>query len=150
MFDSVTPQDIPRTAQAVAGYVGGSWPTYGQLHALFPSAKLVSIAVSATEDADFLDVENGDASTNDPYSWIMRQLAAGRHRPGIYANMSTMPIIVHNLTGIPRSKYRLWEAHYIDARPAIVPSGIDALQWWSQATEGANYDISLCADDFFS
>jgi hypothetical protein len=53
---------IPKTAEAVAGYVGGHWPTYNQLVKDFPHAHKLSIAVFASEDADCLDIEKGDAT----------------------------------------------------------------------------------------
>jgi hypothetical protein len=62
MFDSVDVATVPNNPQAVAGYVGGHWPTYNSLVQKFPKSHHLSIAVNSGEDAECLDIENGDAT----------------------------------------------------------------------------------------
>ena len=149
MYDSVSVGQIPADAQAVAGYVGGNWPTYSSLERLHPDAHKLSIAVNAGEDADCLDVETGDATPADAPAWVRRQLARGVWRPCLYANASTMPAVVHALAqgGIARREIRLWVASYT-GYPHI-PNGYDACQWTNTAL-GRNLDASLCSDTFFA
>jgi hypothetical protein len=67
MFDSTTVADIPSTGMdAVAGYVGGNWPTLPALVKRFPHLPALSIAVNASQDAQCLDVEKGDATAYTP------------------------------------------------------------------------------------
>src|ERR1035438_1080131 len=51
MYDSVDLNEFPPNPEAVAGYVGGKWPTYAPLVKKFPKAHHLSIAVNAAEDA---------------------------------------------------------------------------------------------------
>lgn len=149
LYDSVDVSQIPRTAEAVAGYTSGNWPTFPVLAQRFPNAHRLSIAVNASEDADCLDVETGDATPAEAPDWYRRQKARGLAKPVFYANTSTMPAVIAALTaaGIYRSWYRVWSAHYTGV-PHIEP-GSDATQWWDKAL-GRNLDISWCRDDFFA
>ena len=153
MYDSVSTGALPRIAStshdAVAGYVGGSWPTYSEIVRLFPNHHHLSIAVNAGEDAECLDIETGDATPVQAPDWVRRQHGRGIRRPVLYANRSTMPAVHAALqsAGIPRTAVRLWVADYIFVRPASL-DGYDAWQWTDHAL-GRNLDESLCADDFF-
>jgi hypothetical protein len=148
MYDSITVGDIPASAPAVAGYAGGAWPTFHELAGRFPRAHRLSIAVNSGEDADCLDIENGDATPAEAPGWFHRQKARGVDRPCFYASLSVMPAVVAALgrAGIQRHEYRLWAAHYTYV-PHIEP-GYDACQWTDRAL-GRNLDESLCVDDFF-
>lgn len=156
MYDSVDVAEIPADAPAVAGYVGGHWPTYPSLHGRFPHARRLSIAVNAAEDADCLDVEPGDATPGEVVAWVKRQRDRGVRRPVIYASRDTMPAIIAELdrTGAKRKSYRLWSAHYsvgahICSR-ATCGAGFtaDATQWTDHAL-GRNLDESVCGDTFW-
>ena len=148
MYDSVDLSQIPPDAQAVAGYVGGSWPTYGELAKRFPKAHRLSIAVNASETAECLDVEVGDATPTEAPAWVERMEKAGIWRPCLYANLSTMPAVLTALheAGIARERVRLWVAHYVFT--PTLPAGFDACQWTDKAL-GRNLDESLVVDDFF-
>lgn len=143
MYDSVTVSEIPKDAKAVAGYVGGRWPTFFQLQRQFPKAKRLSIAVNAGEDARCLDVEAGDATPLEAPAWVRRQHARGIRRPVVYCSLSVLPQVLAALTnaGIQRAQYLVWVAHYTGI-PHIEP-GADACQYTNQAL-GRNLDASLC------
>lgn len=147
MYDSTEVGQIPVTAEAVAGYVGGNWPTFGPLSQKFGKAKRLSIAVNAGEDAECLDVETGDATPAEAPAWVNRQKARGVARPVLYANFSTMPAVKAALAsaGIPRSAVRLWVAEY--TYTPHIPSGYDACQYTNRAL-GRNLDASLCNPGF--
>ena len=160
MYDSIDPSQIPADAAVVAGYTGGSWPTYASLATRFPHARRVSIAVTASADADFLDIENGDATVGSAAGWYARQRARGVTRPGFYASASTMAaslIPAYQAAGISRRSLRLWSAHYGSplgphicgpVTCGLVPVTMDATQLTDVAL-GRNLDASLLAASFF-
>lgn len=156
MYDSTEVATIPGSAPAVAGYVGGHWPTFSELVGRWPHAHRLSIAVNAGEDAECLDVENGDATPAEAPAWVRRQLERGVHKPVVYGSVSVIPQIEAALhaAGIDRSEYRVWAAHYTYV-PHICGShcglthAADATQWTDRAL-GRNLDESLCADSFFA
>jgi hypothetical protein len=149
MFDSVSLDQFPPNPPAVAGYTSGFWPTYNELVAKFPKAKHLSIAVNASEDADCLDVETGDATPAQAPGWVSRQWVRKATRPVVYANLSTMPEVIARLKsyGIPRGRVRLWVADY-NGKPAKVPEGFDGIQWTDKAY-GRNLDQSLLLVSFW-
>lgn len=158
MYDSTEVSQIPSSPEAVAGYVGGKWPTYNELLKRFPLAHHLSIAVNSAQQAQCLDVEPGDASAEEVAGWVKRERARGIKRPVIYASLSTMPAILNVLgrNGIPRSAVRLWTAHYTyKAHICTQACGngfsgtADATQWSDHAL-GRNLDESLCSSSFFS
>lgn len=157
MFDSVD-NDIPASAQAIAGYTSGNWPTWNepwfQQH---KAAHKLSIAIFATHNALALDMENGDALLSEGPDWTRRQQARSIWRPVLYSSISNMVEVVGLMSqhGFARSDYRLWAAHY-GLGPHICGHGgcpytavaCDATQWTSSAL-GRNLDESLCLPDFF-
>ena len=143
MYDSVDVNTIPSDSQAVAGYVGGKWPTFSELLVKFPHAKHLSIAVNSGEDAMALDVEAGDATVEDINVWVRRQHSRGLKAPIIYASLSVMSSILETLKSndIARDEVRLFVADY--TKVAHIPAGFDACQWTDRAL-GRNLDESLC------
>lgn len=157
MYDSIDVSQIPVWAQAVAGYVGGRWPTFNTLVAKFPYARKVSIAIAADENADCLDVEKYDATPAQAPAWVKRQLALGK-KPKVYTSVSQAQQLIHVLSaaGITRSQYHLWTAHYTGRKhlcsPVCYPGfedEADATQYYDKAL-GRNLDVSVCRAGFFS
>lgn len=155
MYDSVDLTQIPAKAAAVAGYVGGHWPTYKELAAKWPNAKRVSIAVNALEDAEVLDVEKGDATVAQIDPWFRRQKGRGLARPAIYASVSNAQAVVDALAkaGFARTAYRLWTAHYTGTahrcgKACGFAGEADATQYDDHAL-GRDLDVSLCLGTFF-
>lgn len=156
MYDDVNLSLIPKDAQAVAGYVGGRWPTFSKLRAAFPRAKkYVSVAVNASEDADILDVESGDATNAQAAAWFHRQKAK---RPGFYTSVSNVAALQSELAraGISRGAYKLWTAHYIDVSHLCnpkcyrgMPTTADATQYTDHAL-GRSLDASVTTPAFFA
>lgn len=159
MYDSVDLRQIPSGAAAVAGYVGGHWPTFGTLAAEWPnSTHKLSIAVNASEDAECLDVERGDASIDQAAAWVKRQHARGIKKPVVYTSVSQASLLLRALgrAGITRSQVRLWTAHYtFKAHRCSAVCGFgfasraDATQYTDHAL-GRNLDASLCSPTFFA
>jgi len=157
MYDDVNVSLIPKTAQAVAGYVGGRWRTFPTLKKMFPTKPVLSIAVAADEDADCLDVENGDATNAQAVGWAKRQLANGRKSVTIYSSVANWPALENVLVraGVPRSRVKRFTAHYT-GKPHLCTSRCwtgftgtaDATQFTDHAN-GVSLDASLCSPTFF-
>ena len=159
MYDDVNVSLIPVTAEAVAGYVDGRWPTYAQLAAKFPHAKhIVSIAVFAKDNASVLDVEPGDASVSQAAAWVKRQKARGLKHAIVYTSLSQAQTLVEALAsaGLVYSRdYLLWTAHYNYQPHLCSPKcGLGfkmiahATQWTDKAG-GKSLDESLCSAELF-
>jgi hypothetical protein len=159
MYDAIDISQIPASAQAVAGYTDGDWPTYGSLVEQFPKADHLSIAVNPAGNGDALDVEPGDAPPESAVAWYAAQRARGLARPCLYASADTMeefavPVIEAAL--IPRTAVRLWTAHYGAGEHICGPKSCGALsidadgtQWCNDAL-GRPLDQSSLLGDFFT
>ena len=158
MYDAIDITQIPPGATAVAGYVSGRWPTAAHLAATFPRAQLLTIAVTAADDAECLDIETGDATPADAAGWYERQKARGITRPCLYASASVMEssvVAVILAAGIARTSVRLWSAHYTLEPHICGPASCremsieaDGTQWTDRAM-GRSLDESLLVADFF-
>jgi hypothetical protein len=144
MYDAVAYGNIPRDAQAVAGYISGP-DNYGALVSTFPKAHHISIATGSEYTAQFLDVEHFDAVIADAPGWVNRMLDAGIWRPGVYANRAYWEEggMAHDLEGYG-DKIRRWIADWTFEEH--IPDGYDACQW----SGGQTLDISACQSNFFS
>src|ERR1700691_3628438 len=80
-------------AQLVAGYTDGIYAWSQADWNLFPKSVHVTVTVNASNEADVLDVENGDATPAQTEGWIRARKAAGVYIPTIYCNLSTIPAV---------------------------------------------------------
>jgi hypothetical protein len=162
MLDSITVANLPAGADAYLGYEDGKWPTFNALSARFPHAFLLSMAVSATADAEGCDMEAGDLTAQQVPAWVARQVQRAVWRPVVYASASSIPAVLGALghAGIARPAVRLLSAHYgagkhicgpVTCRYPGVPAA-DGTQWTDSApgNAGTRVDESLLLDDFFS
>ena len=119
---------------------------------------MLSIAVFASNDADCLDIESGDATPDEAAGWYERQKARGVERPCLYASADAMeqevlPILEG--AGIARSSVRLWSAHYTGSPHICAPSSCGLMSIEADGTQftdsfdGADVDASLLLADFF-
>ena len=158
MFDSVSLDQIPANAQAVAAYVDGRFANSAEAADRFPHARILTIAVFAAHDAEALDIEQGDATPDQAAAWYARQKARGITRPCLYASafvMDTEVIPALKAAGITPPNVRLWSAHYGAGSHICGPVSCkelsidaDACQWTDRAM-GRNLDQSLLLPDFF-
>jgi hypothetical protein len=150
MGDSVVVANIPAGLDAVAGYVGGYWPTYDRLVAAFPGCRHLSIAVTAGQRADCLDVEAGDASPDQVPGWLARWQPGNTRMPVVYTSASNAAAVAAAVGD--RSRYLLWSAHYAHPHicgpaPGCGYPAADGTQW---TDHGGAWDESALADDFFT
>lgn len=156
MYDSITLSEIPADAPAVAGYVGGRWPTFPQLAVRWPRAHRLSIAVNASQRARCLDIEPGDATPGQAPGWFRSLADSSEGKPVLYSSASTVGPVIATMSaaGIARNRYLIWSAHYTYREHICAPSvcgypAADATQWTDKAL-GRNLDRSLCSDQFFA
>lgn len=126
MYDDVNVGLIPKDAPAVAGYIGGRWPTYDKVVKGWPKAKHLSIAVSSIYDADCLDVEPGDATVAQAAAWVKRQRGLRKQgkvyntsKPVVYTSASWGQGLVNALSKaglVYGEDYLWWSAHYNPAQ----------------------------------
>jgi hypothetical protein len=152
LFDSIYPAQIPASGMdAVAGYVGGKWPTYSALVARFPNLPALSIAVNASQDAQCLDVETGDATPAQVPGWLDWQAKAHPDRtPILYCSATLMPA-VRKAAG--KRKYLLWSAHYNGQAHVCGTCGYppaDATQWADKGPHGETVDQTVMSPAFLA
>lgn len=156
MYDSVDVSRIPADAPAVAGYVNGIFTTWPDILRKFPHARKLSIAVTSAANADCLDIEPGNATPANAVAWYRRQRQRGVKRPVMYANVSTMPLVLNVLrnAGIGREAVRVWTAHYGRGEHLCgpkcgfgMPTVADGTQWIER--HDLNLDINVLQPDFF-
>jgi hypothetical protein len=137
---------------ALAGYVGGSWPSFSPECATYPGlhkqGRIISIAVTASEQAEILDCEAGDATPRQCGPWLKAQLERGVWKPGIYSSSSQMPLVEASIqaSGIKRDQIRLWVAKWT-YHPGVM-AGFEAQQW-SDSYQHRNIDASTATEAFF-
>lgn len=156
MYDNVTVSLLPdEPGAAYAAYVNGAYRNYAEIVRAFPHAKVLSIAVTSSEDAECLDVEPGDATNGDAPAWVKRQHARGIQRPVVYTSISNARSLLGVLmeANIGRDSVRLWTAHYTHkAHLCDASCGFGALQadatQFTDHSHGRSLDESLCAPDF--
>jgi hypothetical protein len=157
MFDDVLVADLPN-ADAYAAYIDGIFENLAQLRARFPSAHILTVAVKATDVADCLDIESGDATNAEAAAWFKLVLAHGVTKPCFYTSASNVDLLVEELdrAGIGRSSYRIWSAHYGIGNHICGPSSCQACNNTCDATQflqgisGQTADESVCEPAFFT
>jgi|SRR5215469_2870907 len=155
MYDSIDLSQFPPNPPAVAGYVGGHWPTYPELVKKFPNAHHLSIAVTASQNARCLDVEPGDATPEQAPGWFANHADHSQGTPVLYTSASGVQHLINVMTnaGYARNRYLVWSAHYTFYSHICSPGTCgyptaDATQW-TDKSGGKNLDESLCSDAFF-
>lgn len=157
LYDAVTLSNIPSSAQAVAGYVDGKWPTWDAVLQRWPKARHVSITVTGQHDADVCDCENGDLTIDDAIRWFMRKRDAGYWAPGIYGSLDTWLFLYDRLEqlGVQRSHVRVWTAHWTNRWHRCSTRCSRYFPWQADATQFSDraldreLDVSAATTDFF-
>jgi hypothetical protein len=150
MYDSVTPADISRDAEIVAGYIDGEWAWSDADWALFPKAEKVRITISASlDDGRVLDVENGDATPEQAPGWsVMRRKATVNPLGGrdcIYTSLDNWPAVKAAYAAAKVAEPDYWIAEYQTPPDSTIPEGAVAKQYASAGVNipgSPNIDIS--------
>ena len=163
MFDAVAVAAIPTDAKAVGCYVGPSVFTCDAVAKRCLKARRVKISQAGMSKtpADVVDIETGDATIGTGTQWLKRKLAgepmggeAGKV-PKVYTSASTLKAFIAYAAahGVPRSKYRIWSAHYGSGEHICGPDTCgfpqaDATQWTDKAL-GRDLDQSKLKSSFW-
>lgn len=150
MYDDVNVSLLPPGTAVAGGYIGGTWPNAAEIRRKFPRGKVIDIAVSASEDGDCLDVENGDATNVQAPGWFKRrECHTLTPKPWLYTSASNIAALVATMqrAGIARDRYFIWSAHYTYKQHICSPSACgypkaDGTQWTDKAL-GRSLDQSL-------
>jgi hypothetical protein len=160
MADSVTPGNLP-PEPAYLVYVDGLWQTAGPVHAMYPSARLLTMTVlGGTEMADGCDREPGDLDPASAARWLhWRASQTDGFRPVLYASRDNAPAVLAELPplGMARAGIRVLSAHYGIGEHICSPAACgaaftaDGTQWTSTYTglNNSKIDMSALDDNFF-
>jgi hypothetical protein len=159
MFDDVTASLLAPGGTCYAYYVDGHYANISAVaaYARAHHARTLGIAVFASDNAEALDCEPGDATPDQAAGWVKRQRARGVARPVVYASASVMGSILGKLkaAGIGRADVRLWTAHYGAGKHVCGPHSCGLLgvnadgTQWTDHSNGRSLDESVLDDNFF-
>jgi hypothetical protein len=135
MYDSATPDDIPTSAQVVAGYIDGDYAWSSEDWKRFPDADKVLITVTGSLNANVIDVENGDMDPVQAMQWIRSKQQAGMRGCTVYCTRSSLDSVWSACRG---HAYYVWVADWTDAAHAV--GGTVATQY---SNVGNSYDLSM-------
>jgi hypothetical protein len=139
MYDSTNPDDIPASAEMVAGYIDGAYAWSSDGWARFPHATHVTVATQpGTNDGDVLDVEFGDATPAQAPAWIRMRQEAGLAVPTIYCASFA---VTHLRTVCAGLRYDLWVAYWT-GQPHVMDGAV-AVQFADPSSSGGHFDLSL-------
>lgn len=146
MYDSTSPDDIPRDAEMVAYYVDGRYAWPQAWLDLFPDAVKVSISAIGAKTATVGDVEVGCIwPPTNAVDWVLRARADG-YDPTIYVNERNdwgPTRAAFDARGVAQPHW--WVANY-DGRQTI-PAGAVAKQYaHPPMLDNRHYDLSAVAD----
>ncbi len=164
MYDSVTVSQLPAGAFAYAGYMDGNFATWTELCARFlhSGAHLLSITVNGADWAlaHVIDDEPGDEDNAQSAQFSLDRLRLNS-TPIVYTQASNIAALesVMRYSGIARSRYLIWSAHYTGS-PHFCSLNIcgygtstpaDATQYASSQYNpiGGNKDITVVSKAFF-
>lgn len=143
MFDSLTEGAIPPNPFAVLGYPDGEFQNYDWLVSEYPNAHHLAMATQPTTRARGLDVESGDATTDDIPGWLTN---FAEPNPVLYGPASTMEAI--QAAANHRKDVFYLSAHIGHGEHICSPAvcGYPAANGtqWDFTYLGRNLDISRC------
>lgn len=147
MYDSVSANDIPPKAWAVAGYSDGryNWPLASWER--FITAYRLPITVTGEHTgARVCDCENGDLTPMGAALWCHLEIMNYHRRPTVYCNSSTVPAVEAALKVVGLQFGRdvdLWVASWDGV--SVMPDlpGCVAKQYQHPPASGGNFDLSV-------
>lgn len=136
MYDSVTPANIPESAQVVAGYIDGDYAWPRQAWNRWPDAEKVLITVTGLLYGNVADVENGDMTPGQAADWLRAKQRAGMRGCTVYCSLGNLGPLLAACRGL---RYYLWVADWTDSAHTV---GSAAATQYSNV--GDAYDMSEC------
>ena len=111
MFDSTNANDIPATANKMAGYVNGAFTSYYGMVKRFPQYRVFGIDVlgGAWHSASILDYEKGNPVFRNPT--LVRQFIQNRNR--LFPNTACVYVDFANLSGLEDITEGLWHVLWV-------------------------------------
>ena len=164
MYDSTNVDDIPHSAEMVAGYIDGRCPTWFEVRARFHHLSPHYTPTIATSPystakgwsvADVLDVEPGNFSINGSPGWglglipewVQHQRKVKPHQaPVVYVSLSFVDLVKAELDHAGVAHPQWWIADWTGV-PHLV-SGSVATQYADPTTSGGHFDLSVVSPDF--
>jgi hypothetical protein len=134
MYDSVTWEDIPTSAQVVAGYIDGDYAWPREAWDRFPDAEKVLITVTGSLTGNVADVENGDLTPAQAAEWIEAKQRAGHRGCTIYCSRSNLEAV---WSACKDHAYYIWVADWTDSPHSVADTV--ATQY---SNVGTSYDLS--------
>lgn len=126
-YDAVEIANLPAGGDVLLGYAGGNWPTFAKLAAVAYGRTCISVAVNASETADILDQETGDATPTDCPGWLAEMNGRKPVRPAvIYCEDGTWAEVIDACKGVAPPRFRTYPA---DSAPTDLPAGCIGWQW---------------------
>jgi hypothetical protein len=111
MYDAVTPDNIPDSAEVVAGYIDGDYAWSKDDWNRWPDAQKVLITVTGSLIGNVADVENGDFTPEQASKWIEDKQREGRHGCTIYCSRANLETVREACRG---HAYYVWVADWTD------------------------------------
>lgn len=148
MYDSITAEDIPLNAPAVAGYIDGKYAWSDSDWNRFSTWRKLRIAVLAsTNDGHVLDVETGDATPEQAPGWVKMRKEAGLIRPLLYFPQSNLTTVKEKLTSA-EERAEFWIGAWVTTGPYQADEA-----WGTQFDHpphsGGHFDLSLVDESYW-
>lgn len=149
MYDSITADDIPSNAPAVAGYIDESGMWGASDWNRFSTRRKLRIARSAsTDDGHVLDIETGAATPEQAPGWIMMRRKSGLIRPLLYFERSKWDTIKSVLSA-DKQTAEFWIGAWVETGPYHI-DGAWGVQFASPAQKsGGHFDLSLVDESYW-
>ncbi len=109
MYDAVTPDNIPKSAEVVAGYVDGYYAWPGEAWDRWPDALKVLITVAGSIRGNVADVESGSMTSDEARKWIEAKHHAGMRESTVYCSRSSLEAVRAACEG---QDYSIWVADW--------------------------------------
>ena len=154
MADSVNARNLPAGFLAYAGYVNGAFPDEPAIAAAHPGAWIGQITVTLANVGNAFDIENGDGTVSQGPAYIVGRTFAGVVAPKLYCARDNAVALYQEVatSGIARSAWRLWTAHYGAGRHICGPTtcGLPVQADGTQWIDHGLWDESLLLPNFFT
>jgi hypothetical protein len=109
MYDAVTPDNIPDSAEVVAGYIDGDYAWPRDAWNRWPDAQKVLITTNGSLIGNVADVENGNMTPDQAGKWIEDKQREGRHGCTVYCSLGNLETV---LAGCRGHAYYVWVADW--------------------------------------